>query len=70
MADEADIAGEIERIRTEAAISGRERHTLPVTGHCYNCDERISAGLFCDADCREDYEKRERFSAMRPRDGE
>ncbi|HFW4798944.1 TPA: hypothetical protein ACIBS5_004429 [Salmonella enterica subsp. diarizonae serovar 60-67:z35:-] len=70
MADEADIASEIERIRTEAAISGRERHTLPVTGHCYNCDEHISAGLFCDADCRDDYEKRERFSAMRPRDGE
>ncbi|EAS1727476.1 hypothetical protein LM12_06160 [Salmonella enterica] len=70
MADEADIASEVEQLRTAAALSGRERHTLPETGHCHNCDERISAGLFCDADCRDDYDKRERFSAMRPRNSE
>ncbi|ECJ7974242.1 TPA: hypothetical protein G8W54_002657 [Salmonella enterica] len=70
MADEADIASESEQLRTDAALSGRERHALPETGHCHNCDEIISAGLFCDADCRDDYEKRERFSAMRPRNSE
>lgn len=46
MADEADIASEIEQLWTAAALSGRERHTLPETGHCHNCDEKISCGLF------------------------
>ncbi|HAF2131138.1 TPA: hypothetical protein G9F27_005492 [Salmonella enterica] len=70
MADDADIASETEQLRTDAALSGRERRTLPETGHCYNCNEVISSGLFCDADCRDDYEKRERFSAMRSRNSE
>ncbi|AXC70703.1 hypothetical protein ABGY98_000489 [Salmonella enterica] len=70
MADDADIASETEQLRTDAALSGRERRTLPEAGHCYNCNETISAGLFCDADCRDDYEKRERLSAMRSRNSE
>lgn len=69
MTDEVDIASEVEQLRTDAALSARERHALPETGHCYNCNEVISSGLFCDADCRDDYEKREKFSAMRPRNG-
>ncbi|HFW4211706.1 TPA: DUF2116 family Zn-ribbon domain-containing protein [Salmonella enterica subsp. enterica serovar Reading] len=44
----------------------RIRHPLPETGHCYNCGESISAGLFCDADCRDDYGKRERFRRINP----
>ncbi|EJA5029792.1 hypothetical protein MVS05_004270 [Salmonella enterica] len=64
MADEADIASEITQLRTDAALSSRERHKLPETGYCHNCGESITAGLFCDADCRDDYEKRERFSIM------
>ncbi|ECM8010493.1 DUF2116 family Zn-ribbon domain-containing protein [Salmonella enterica subsp. enterica serovar Newport] len=47
-------------------LSSRERHTLPETGHCHNCGERISAGLFCDGDCREDYDKRAQFNRMKP----
>ncbi|EBS4549033.1 DUF2116 family Zn-ribbon domain-containing protein [Salmonella enterica] len=70
MADEADIASESEQLRTDAALSGRERHELPETEHCHNCGEIISAGLFCDADCRDDFEKREKFSAMNPRSRE
>ncbi|EBV5493267.1 TPA: hypothetical protein ACF67X_004321 [Salmonella enterica] len=66
MADEADIASEVEQLRTDAALSNRERHALPETGYCHNCGERISTGLFCDADCRDDYEKRERFRHMKP----
>lgn len=30
--------------------------SLPVTGFCHYCDELIREGVFCDADCREDYE--------------
>lgn len=67
MADEADIAGDIERERLDVLILNRDRHSLPETGHCYNCGEILPCGLFCDADCRDDYDKRERFSAMKPR---
>ncbi|ELH5514493.1 hypothetical protein Q9W35_001742 [Salmonella enterica] len=75
MADEADIASESEQLRTDGQMRHYQdvnamRYPLPETGHCHNCDEIISAGLFCDADCRDDYEKRERFSAMRPRNSE
>ncbi|HAM4192654.1 TPA: DUF2116 family Zn-ribbon domain-containing protein, partial [Escherichia coli] len=34
------------------------------TGFCYNCGEPVKTGLFCDGDCREDYEKRERFGKI------
>lgn len=27
-------------------------------GYCYNCGEKIKQGLFCDHDCRDDYEHR------------
>ncbi|EBW8860938.1 hypothetical protein BXD91_19350 [Salmonella enterica subsp. enterica serovar Muenchen] len=65
MADEADIAGDIERERLDVLILNRNHHSLPEVGHCYNCGDVVPCGLFCDADCRDDYEKRERFSAMR-----
>lgn len=33
--------------------------TMPAVGGCYNCGERLDKGLvFCDLDCRDDYEKR------------
>lgn len=70
MADEADIAGDIERERLDVLILNRDRYSLPETGHCYNCGEIVPCGLFCDPDCRDDYEKRERFNAMRWRDDE
>ncbi|EMJ2321931.1 hypothetical protein V7L32_002319 [Salmonella enterica] len=66
MADEIDIASDNERMRLSVALAERERHPLPETGHCHNCDEIISAGLFCDTDCRDDYEKRERAQRMKP----
>lgn len=34
------------------------RSGLIATGRCYNCEEHVPAGqTFCDADCRDDYEK-------------
>lgn len=70
MADEADIAGDIERGRLDVLLLNRTYRPLPETGRCYNCDDVVPCGLFCDADCRDDYEKRERFSAMRSRNSE
>lgn len=39
------------------------RHASPApTGACLNCDERLPAPqLFCDAGCRDDYQKRARM---------
>lgn len=40
--------------------------TLQPTGECYNCDEKVEIDkLFCDADCRDDYEKRKRADAQK-----
>ena len=56
--DEADIAAAQEEKQREAALS----HRKPVperTGFCLNCNEP-SQGAFCNAGCREDYERIER----------
>ena len=42
-----------------AALSTRKPE-LPAKGRCYNCDDPLKTGCFCDADCRDDYEKRVR----------
>ncbi len=35
------------------------RPSLPYTGNCHNCGDITGGGRrFCDADCRDDYEKR------------
>jgi hypothetical protein len=63
MADEADRAQEqteayLERARSNSAKEGG----LVADGACHNCGATpdTSAQLFCDADCRQDYELRER----------
>lgn len=41
---------------------------LKPTGTCYNCLERVGGcRLFCDVDCREDYEKIQRSERMTSR---
>jgi len=60
VSDEADRAQVAEEIARMAALKRRKATLLPV-GRCHNCDEPIRSGLFCDADCREDHEKRERM---------
>ncbi|EAA0892433.1 hypothetical protein OJ723_003143 [Salmonella enterica] len=65
MADEADIAQELELFSLKIRLAGRQRNPLPVTGFCYNCDDRVPEKLFCDGDCREDYEKRAHFLHMK-----
>lgn len=56
-----DYASEITQRETEARIAAvreaQEQH-LRNKGACYNCDELIEE-LFCDEDCRDDYEWRE-----------
>lgn len=36
----------------------RKTPQLEADGHCYYCDEHVAHGaLFCNTDCRDDYEK-------------
>lgn len=56
--DDLDRAAEREELERFAAA--RMRKPVPKhRGRCLNCDEP-SAGAFCDAGCREDYEVYER----------
>lgn len=58
MADEADLAADT--IEQELAIRMRERRPmLKAIGQCHNCEDPLGHGIFCDALCREDFERRE-----------
>ena len=59
MSDEADQAQESEELHLAAARM-RRKPTLLACGRCYNCHEPLTRGLFCDSDCRSDYERRTR----------
>lgn len=60
MTDVFDRASELEMAEWEARQhAARNRPTMQAVGACYNCGERLAPGLvFCDIDCRDDYEKR------------
>ncbi|MDT3707440.1 MAG: hypothetical protein ROZ09_11480 [Thiobacillus sp.] len=60
MADEIDRASEIETAERDARVAAaRGRPSMPAVGACYNCGEEIGRGLvFCDIDCRDDFQKR------------
>lgn len=62
MADIADRADAVTELNLKIALDKRHKEArLRPVGSCYNCSEAIENGLFCDADCRDDYEKRERM---------
>jgi RNA polymerase-binding transcription factor DksA len=62
MADEIDKANEVAEVELQARLSKRYKQVEP-TGHCFNCDEKLPPGrrLFCDLDCKEDWERRSRI---------
>lgn len=61
--DEADIA----QARMEQEEEWRRRYSrqspsLPRTGYCHWCGEAVRGDrLFCDADCRDDWERERRM---------
>lgn len=59
MTDSADEADKVSQIIIDVARLYK-KPTLIQIGRCYNCDEPIRQGIFCDSECREDYERRER----------
>ena len=57
--DEIDRAQEAEEWYRSQALDEQAAHlTMMPVGFCYNCDEVLFVGCFCDPDCREDYELR------------
>lgn len=62
MADDIDIAQENQQRLHDARINQARSRAgqleVKATGYCLNCDEPLASGLrFCDADCRDDYQK-------------
>ncbi|MBM7070901.1 DUF2116 family Zn-ribbon domain-containing protein [Shewanella sp. 202IG2-18] len=63
MSDNADIAADLQEQHIKAALSSRDTSPkLKFTGYCHNCEESLKEGeRFCDADCRDDFEQRQRM---------
>lgn len=57
MTDQIDKAQVFEAMHRDIALHNRAPE-LPFKGECYNCEAPITKGNFCDADCRDDHEKR------------
>ena len=59
MADIVDLGNDRAEEMLQDALNTRKREHLPPKGRCYNCDESVPVPhRFCDADCRDDWEKR------------
>lgn len=57
--DICDQADELIQMSISRKISEiRSEKALQATGKCLNCDEQVESGLFCDPDCRDDYDFR------------
>lgn len=67
MADIMDEASELEELQKYVAIQNQlNKPRLAPRMVCHNCGMHLpDPGLFCDADCGEDYELRERAERMR-----
>lgn len=70
MADDVDMAHELEQLALRQALSHRKPHVaLKPRGSCYNCDEPLpprtvegnerQERIFCDKLCADDWEQRE-----------
>lgn len=57
--DDLEAAALTTDLLVTAALSHRKKE-LPTTGRCLNCDEPTGTQRFCDVDCRDDFEKRNR----------
>lgn len=61
MADEIDMANDRAQQDLDLALAAARRPepALEPTGWCYNCVDPLDDDrLFCDSDCRDDYEHR------------
>ena len=68
MSDFADLASEREELDRALALRAAFRHEqpLPAIGQCHNCQASLPQGVrFCDCDCRNDYDARQRAERLR-----
>jgi len=68
MADDADRAQfEIEFELAHARLAAQAQFRLVASGHCHNCEEQLErfGQIFCDRECAQDFEKRERALAWK-----
>lgn len=56
--DIVNMVQEAELVRMTRLLRGRLRPVMAFTGTCHNCSEPLQEGCFCDADCRNDHERR------------
>jgi len=75
MADEVDIANDLQELALQQALNAARvgGPRLVARGACYNCDEILApradgqhVQLFCDGDCADDWE---RMQAAKARNG-
>ena len=67
MADEADMAHELEQLALNCALEQRKGGgRLIPKGLCYNCEEPLPAEkIFCDKACADDWERRQKILSAR-----
>jgi hypothetical protein len=66
MADNVDEANDMAELHLSVELTKPREVCLPLTGSCYYCDA-MTDDRFCDADCRDDFERNQRRTLMRKR---
>lgn len=59
MSDEIDRANEQAQVILGLGLKARRPEGPQPTGYCLNCDEPLPIGRWCDANCRDDWERLE-----------
>ena len=67
MTDIFDKATEQEEHFRDISIRSARAKNQPIkfTGHCLYCNEQLTQGRFCSAECREDYEMAQKYHRIR-----
>jgi len=66
MSDMYDDASDLEALHREFAIKAvRDKKKASYTGHCRYCNESITVGSFCSAECREGQELEDKLKNIR-----
>lgn len=64
-ADILDEAAEHTQHMIDLALANRNKPQMQFTGACHYCEEKVSVGCFCSAECCEDYQRIERAKQHR-----
>ena len=65
--DPIDFAADLAERERQASLTVR-KPTLARTGYCHACGEPLlPAAIFCDAECREQYERMQRLARINGR---